>query len=135
MGIVSPVIHRARDRSISLSHLNITRLIPEELVPLKVIGRITLNRWPNNFFDETEQVAIFPSHVVSDIDFSNDHLLQVSLFSYLDMQLSRLGSSNFHQIPVNAPKCPFANHQRDGHMQMTQPTGRVNYEPNTLAAD
>ena len=84
MGIVSPVIHRARDRSISLSHLNITRLIPEELVPLKVIGRITLNRWPNNFFDETEQVAIFPSHVVSDIDFSNDHLLQVSLFSYLD---------------------------------------------------
>ena len=116
-------------------HLDATKLIPEELVPLKVIGRMTLNRWPNNFFAETEQVAFCPSHVVPGIDFSNDPLLQGRLFSYLDTQLSRLGSPNFHQIPVNAPKCPFANHQRDGHMQMAQPTGRVNYEPNTLAAD
>ena len=94
---------------------------------------MVLNRWPNNFFAETEQVAFCPSHVVPGIDFSNDPLLQGRLFSYLDTQLSRLGSTNFHQIPINAPRCPFANHQRDGHMQMTQPTGRVAYEPNSLA--
>ena len=114
-------------------HLDATKLIPEELVPLKVIGRMVLDRWPNNFFAETEQVAYCPSHVVPGIDFSNDPLLQGRLFSYLDTQLSRLGSSNFHQIPVNAPKCPFANHQRDGHMQMAQPAGRVAYEPNSLS--
>ena len=114
-------------------HLDATKLIPEEWVPLKVIGRMVLNRWPNNFFAETEQVAYCPSHVVPGIDFSNDPLLQGRLFSYLDTQLSRLGSANFHQIPVNAPKCPFANHQRDGHMQMAQPVGRVAYEPNTLS--
>ncbi len=114
-------------------HLDPTKLIPEELVPLKVIGRMVLDRWPNNFFAETEQVAYCPSHVVPGIDFSNDPLLQGRLFSYLDTQLSRLGSANFHQIPVNAPKCPFANHQRDGHMQMAQPTGRVAYEPNSLS--
>jgi catalase len=114
-------------------HLDATKLIPEELVPLKVIGRMVLDRWPDNFFAETEQVAFCPSHVVPGIDFSNDPLLQGRLFSYLDTQLSRLGSANFHQIPVNAPKCPFANHQRDGHMQMAQPAGRVAYEPNTLS--
>ncbi len=114
-------------------HLDATKLIPEELVPLRVIGRMVLDRWPNNFFAETAQVAYCPSHVVPGIDFSNDPLLQGRLFSYLDTQLSRLGSSNFHQIPVNAPKCPFANQQRDGHMQMVQPTGRVAYEPNSLS--
>ena len=114
-------------------HLDSTKLIPEELVPLQVIGRMVLNRWPNNFFAETEQVAFCPSHLVPGIDFSNDPLLQGRLHSYLDTQLSRLGSPNFHQIPVNAPKCPFANNQRDGHMQMGQPVGRVAYEPNTLA--
>ncbi len=114
-------------------HLDATKLIPEELVPLQVIGRMVLDRWPNNFFAETEQVAFCPSHVVPGIDFSNDPLLQGRLFSYLDTQLSRLGSPNFHQIPINAPKCPFANHQRDGHMQMTQPVGRVAYEPNSLS--
>ncbi|MES2662923.1 MAG: catalase [Pseudomonadota bacterium] len=114
-------------------HLDPTKLIPEELVPLKVIGRMVLDRWPNNFFAETEQVAFCPSHVVPGIDFSNDPLLQGRLFSYLDTQLSRLGSPNFNQIPINAPKCPFANHQRDGQMQMEQPTGRVAYEPNTLS--
>jgi catalase len=119
--------------SFPFDHLDATKLIPEELVPLKVIGRMVLNRWPNNFFAETEQVAYCPSHVVPGIDFSNDPLLQGRLFSYLDTQLSRLGSSNFHQIPVNAPKCPFANHQRDGHMQMAQPAGRVAYEPNSLS--
>ncbi len=116
-------------------HLDATKLIPEELVPLKVIGRMVLNRWPNNFFAETEQVAFCPSHVVTGIDFSNDPLLQGRLFSYLDTQLSRLGSPNFNQIPINAPKCPFANQQRDGHMQMEQPTGRVAYEPNSLSKD
>ncbi len=116
-------------------HLDATKLIPEELVPLKVIGRMVLDRWPNNFFAETEQVAYCPSHVVPGIDFSNDPLLQGRLFSYQDTQLSRLGSPNFHQIPVNAPQCPFANQQRDGHMQMEQPTGRVAYEPNTLSKD
>ena len=119
--------------SFPFDHLDATKLIPEELVPLKVIGRMVLDRWPNNFFAETEQVAYCPSHVVPGIDFSNDPLLQGRLFSYLDTQLSRLGSPNFHQIPVNAPKCPFANHQRDGHMQMTQPAGRVAYEPNSLS--
>ena len=119
--------------SFPFDHLDATKLIPEELVPLKVIGRMVLDRWPNNFFAETEQVAYCPSHVVPGIDFSNDPLLQGRLFSYLDTQLSRLGSANFHQIPVNAPKCPFANQQRDGHMQMAQPTGRVAYEPNSLS--
>ena len=114
-------------------HLDATKLIPEELVPLKVIGRMVLDRWPNNFFAETEQVAYCPSHVVPGIDFSNDPLLQGRLHSYHDTQLSRLGSPNFHQIPINAPKCPFGNHQRDGHMQMAQPVGRVAYEPNSLS--
>jgi catalase len=114
-------------------HLDATKLIPEELVPLKVIGRMVLDRWPNNFFAETEQVAYCPSHVVPGIDFSNDPLLQGRLFSYLDTQLSRLGSPNFHQILINAPKCPFANQQRDGHMQMEQPLGRIAYEPNSLS--
>ena len=114
-------------------HLDATKLIPEELVPLKVIGRMVLDRWPNNFFAETEQVAYCPSHVVPGIDFSNDPLLQGRLLSYHDTQLSRLGSVNFHQIPINAPKCPFSNQQRDGHMQMEQPAGRVAYEPNSLS--
>jgi catalase len=113
-------------------HLDATKLIPEELVPLTVIGRMTLDRWPDNFFAETEQVAFCPSHVVPGIDFSNDPLLQGRLFSYLDTQLSRLGSPNFHQLPINAPKCPFANQQRDGHMQMAVPKGRVAYEPSSL---
>jgi catalase len=117
------------------NHLDATKLIPEELVPLQVIGRLVLDRWPDNFFAETEQVAFCPTHLVPGIDFSNDPLLQGRLFSYLDTQLSRLGSTNFAQIPINAPKCPFANQQRDGHMQMTRPTGRVAYEPSTLSTD
>ncbi len=115
-------------------HLDPTKLIPEELVPLQVVGRMVLDRWPDNFFAETEQVAFCPSHLVPGLDFSNDPLLQGRLFSYLDTQLSRLGSPNFHQIPINAPKCPFANQQRDGHMQMAQPKGRVAYEPSSLMA-
>jgi catalase len=121
--------------SFPFDHLDATKLIPEELVPLKVVGRMVLDRWPDNFFAETEQVAFCPSHLVPGIDFSNDPLLQGRLFSYLDTQLSRLGSPNFHQLPVNAPKCPFANQQRDGHVQMQRPKGRVAYEPSSLAAD
>ena len=116
-------------------HLDPTKLIPEELVPLQIIGRMVLDRWPDNFFAETEQVAFCPANIVPGIDFSNDPLLQGRLFSYLDTQLSRLGGPNFHQIPINAPKCPFANLQRDGHMQMHVPKGRVNYEPSSLQAD
>ncbi|MDV6032411.1 MAG: catalase [Phycisphaera sp. RhM] len=112
--------------------LDPTKLIPEELVPLTPLGKMVLNRNVDNFFAETEQVAFCPSHVVPGIDFSNDPLLQGRLFSYLDTQLSRLGSPNFHQIPVNKPKCPFANFQRDGHMQMEVPTGNVANEPNSL---
>ncbi len=112
--------------------LDPTKLVPEELVPLTPLGKMVLNRNVDNFFAETEQVAFCPSHVVPGIDFSNDPLLQGRLFSYLDTQLSRLGSPNFHQIPVNKPKCPFANFQRDGHMQMEVPTGNVANEPNSL---
>ena len=120
--------------ALPFDHLDPTKLIPEELMPLKVIGRMVLDRWPNNFFAETEQVAYCPANIVPGIDFSNDPLLQGRLFSYTDTQLSRLGSSNFHQIPINAPKCPFANNQRDGHMQMAQPTGRVANDPNSLSS-
>ncbi len=113
-------------------HLDATKLIPEETVPVKIIGKMVLNRNVDNFFAETEQVAFCPSHLPPGIDFSNDPLLQGRLFSYLDTQLSRLGSPNFAQIPINAPKCPFANNQQDGHMQMQVPKTRVLYEPQSL---
>jgi len=112
--------------------LDPTKLIPEEMVPLRKIGKMVLNRNVDNFFAETEQVAFCPSHIVPGIDFTNDPLLQGRLFSYLDTQLSRLGGPNFHQLPVNAPRCPFANMQRDGKHQMMVPKGRVNYEPNSF---
>src|SRR6202167_3298674 len=112
--------------------LDATKIIPEEIVPLQMVGAMVLDRNPDNFFAETEQVAFCPSHIVPGIDFSEDPLLQGRLFSYLDTQLSRLGSPNFHELPINRPKCPFANLQRDGHMQMLVPTGRGNYEPNSI---
>ena len=99
---------------------------------MRVIGRMVLDRNPDNFFAETEQAAFLPSNVVPGIDFTDDPLLQGRLFSYLDTQKSRLGTTNFHQIPINAPKCPFANMQRDGLMQTQVPKGRANYEPNSL---
>ena len=114
--------------------LDATKLIPEEDVPVRLIGTLTLNRNVDNFFAETEQVAFLPSNIPPGIDFSNDPLLQGRLFSYLDTQNSRLGTTNFHQIPINAPRCPFGNFQRDGKMQTMVPTGRANYEPNSLAA-
>ncbi|MCX8997406.1 catalase [Rhizobiaceae bacterium BDR2-2] len=112
--------------------LDPTKLIPEEEVPVRIVGRLVLDRYPDNFFAETEQVAFLPSNVVPGIDFSNDPLLQGRLFSYLDTQKSRLGTTNFHQIPINAPKCPMHNFQRDGMMQVQVPKGRANYEPNSL---
>jgi catalase len=113
--------------------LDPTKIIPEELVPLRVIGRMVLDRNADNHFAENEQVAYLPSNVVPGIDFSDDPLLQGRLFSYLDTQKSRLGTTNFHQIPINAPKCPYANMMRDGMMQTQVPKGRANYEPNSLA--
>lgn len=110
--------------------LDATKLIPEELVPLQVVGRLTLDRVVDNDFAETEQVAFGTMNVPPGVDFSEDPLLQGRNFSYLDTQLSRLGSTNFTQLPVNAPRCPVAHFQRDGHMQTAVPTGPVNYEPN-----
>jgi len=115
--------------------LDATKLIPEELVPLTPVGRMVLDRNPDNFFAETEQVAFHPGHVVPGIDFSNDPLLQGRLFSYTDTQLLRLGGANFHEIPVNRPKCPMRNFQRDGVRRMDVNPGQVSYEPNSLAAD
>ena len=112
--------------------LDATKIIPEELVPVRLIGKMTLNRNPDNFFAETEQVAFHPGHVVPGIDFSNDPLLQGRLFSYLDTQLLRLGGPNFAEIPINRPLAPAHNNQRDGHMRQTINKGRVNYEPSSL---
>lgn len=113
--------------------LDATKLIPENLVPVQRIGKLTLNRNPENYFAETEQVAFHPGHIVPGIDFTNDPLLQGRLFSYLDTQLSRLGGPNFHEIPVNRPICPVHNLQRDGIKRHTRTPGRVAYEPNSLA--
>ncbi|MDO9372761.1 MAG: catalase [Ferruginibacter sp.] len=112
--------------------LDATKLIPEELVPVRRIGKMTLNRNPDNFFAETEQVAFNPGHLVPGIDISNDPLLQGRLFSYSDTQLSRLGTHNFQELPINRPVSPVHNNQRDGHMRHTINTGRVSYEPNSL---
>lgn len=113
--------------------LDATKIIPEEIIPVRIVGRMVLDRNPDNFFAETEQAAYCPANIVPGIDFSNDPLLQGRLFSYLDTQKSRLGTANFHQLPINAPKCPVMNFQRDGQMQMNVPKGRANYEPNSLA--
>ena len=115
--------------------LDATKLIPEELVPLQPVGRMVLDRNPDNFFAETEQAAFHPGHVVPGIDFTNDPLLQGRLFSYTDTQLLRLGGANFHEIPVNRPQCPMRNFQRDGVRRMDIEKGQVAYEPNSLAPD
>jgi catalase len=115
--------------------LDPTKLIPEELIPLMPVGRLVLDRNPDNFFAETEQVAFCPANIVPGIDFSNDPLLQGRLFSYLDTQLLRLGGPNSHELPINRPKCPMQNFQRDGHMRHDVPTGRVAYEPSSLSME
>jgi len=114
--------------------LDATKLIPEELVPIRVVGRLVLDRVVDNFFAETEQVAFCTQNVPPGIDFSNDPLLQGRNFSYLDTQIKRLGGPNFTHIPINAPKCPMAHFQQDGHMAMHNPKGRANYEPNSWGA-
>jgi catalase len=114
--------------------LDATKIIPEEEVPIRKVGRLVLDRCVDNFFAETEQVAFCTNNIVPGIDFSNDPLLQCRNFSYLDTQLKRLGGPNFTHIPINAPKCPLHHFQQDGHMAMNNPTGRVNYEPNSRGA-
>ncbi|KRB81247.1 catalase [Sphingomonas sp. Root710] len=114
--------------------LDPTKIIPEEQVPVEIIGSFVLDGLVDNFFAETEQVAFCTQNVVPGIGFSNDPLLQGRNFSYLDTQLKRLGSPNFTHIPINAPRCPIHNHQQDGHMAMRNPRGRVNYEPNSWDA-
>src|SRR6185369_3257306 len=118
--------------SFSFDVLDSTKLIPEELVPVTPVGRMVLDRNPDNFFAETEQVAFCTSHVVPGIDFTDDPLLQGRLFSYQDTQLTRLGGPNFHQIPINASVAQTHNNQRDGFHQQAVHRGRVSYEPNSL---
>lgn len=113
--------------------LDATKIWPEEVVPVQLIGKMTLNRNVDNVFAETEQVAFHPGHVVPGIDFSNDPLLQGRLFSYTDTQLIRLGGPNFHELPINRPVCPFHNNQRDGYGRQTINVGQVSYHKNSLA--
>jgi catalase len=113
--------------------LDPTKLVPEELVPIQIIGRMVLDRNPENFFAEVEQVAFHVGHVVPGIDFTNDPLLQGRLFSYTDTQLIRLGGPNFHEIPINRPISPLHNNQRDGFMRQMINRGKVAYDPNSLA--
>ncbi|KZD03456.1 catalase [Oceanibaculum pacificum] len=115
--------------------LDATKIIPEELVPVRRVGRLVLNRCVDNFFAETEQVAFMTQNIVPGIDFTNDPLLQGRNFSYLDTQLKRLGSTNFTHLPINAPKCPFHHFQQDGHMAFHNPKGRANYEPNSWGGE
>lgn len=115
--------------------LDATKLWPEEEIPVKIIGKMTLNRNVDNVFAEIEQVAFHPGHVVPGIDFSNDPLLQGRLFSYTDTQLIRLGGPNFHEIPINRPICPFHNNQRDGYHRQTINIGKVSYHKNSLAGN
>jgi catalase len=116
----------------SFDVLDATKLVPEELVPVRPVGRLVLNRNPDNFFAETEQVAFCAAHIVPGIDFSNDPLLAGRIHSYIDTQISRLGGPNFHEIPVNAPVAQVHNNQRDGMHRQAIPRGRVAYEPNSL---
>jgi len=115
--------------------LDPTKIIPEEILPVRVVGRLVLNRVVDNFFAETEQVAFCTQNVPPGLDFSDDPLLQGRNLSYLDTQLKRLGGPNFTHLPINAPRCPFANFQQDGHMAFFNPKGRVNYEPNSWGAE
>jgi catalase len=126
------IVEEKDEHSFDFDLLDPTKIIPEEIVPVQRIGRLTLNRNPDNFFAETEQVAFHVANVVPGIDFTNDPLLQGRLFSYLDTQLIRLGGPNFHEIPINRPVAPIHNNQRDGYMRQTINRGQVSYEPNNL---
>jgi catalase len=126
------VIEEQDELSFPFDPLDPSKLWPEALVPVRRVGRLTLERNPDNFFAETEQVAFHPGHVVPGIDFSDDPLLQGRLFSYLDTQLTRLGGPNFHELPINRPVAPVHNNQRDGFMRHTLNTSQTSYEPNSL---
>jgi catalase len=126
------IVEEKDEHSFDFDLLDPTKIIPEEIVPVQRIGRLTLNRNPDNFFAETEQVAFHVANVVPGIDFTNDPLLQGRLFSYLDTQLIRLGGPNFHEIPINRPVAPIHNNQRDGYMRQTINRGQVSYDPNNL---
>jgi catalase len=129
------IVEEKDEHKFDFDLLDATKLIPEELVPVRRIGKMTLNRNPDNFFAETEQVAFNPGHVVPGIDLTNDPLLQGRLFSYTDTQLIRLGGPNSHEIPINRPVAPVHNTQRDGHMRQNINIGRVSYEPNSLGGN
>ena len=126
------IFTEAQAETFSFDVLDATKLIPEELVPVTPVGRMVLNRNPDNFFAETEQVAFCTAHVVPGIDFSNDPLLAGRIHSYVDTQITRLGGVNFHELPINAPLAPVHNNQRDGLHRQAIPRGRVAYEPNSL---
>jgi len=128
------LIDEAKAESLPFDLLDPTKLVPEELVPVVIVGKLVLNRNPENFHAETEQVAFHPGHLVPGIDFSNDPLLQGRLASYTGSQMARLGGPNYHELPINRSVCPFHNFQRDGPNRTTIPRGRVAYEPNTLAS-
>jgi catalase len=126
------IVEEKDEFSFDFDLLDPTKVIPEELVPVRRIGKMTLNRNPDNFFAETEQVAFHLGNIVPGINFTNDPLLQGRLFSYLDTQLIRLGGPNFHEIPINRPVAPLHNNQRDGYMRQTVNRGQTSYEPNSL---
>ena len=127
------IVEEKDEHKFDFDLLDATKIIPEELVPVERIGKLTLNRNPDNFFAETEQVAFHVGHIVPGIDFTNDPLMQGRLFSYTDTQLIRLGGPNFHEIPINRPVAPVHNNQRDGYMRQTINQGRTSYEPNSIS--
>ncbi|GAB4014344.1 catalase HPII [Spirosoma migulaei] len=129
------IVEEEDEHKFDFDLLDSTKLIPEELVPVQRIGKMTLNRNPDNYFAETEQVAFHLGHLVPGLDFTNDPLLQGRLFSYTDTQLKRLGGPNFHEIPINRPIAPVHNGQRDGHMRQTINVGRTSYGPNAINGD
>ncbi len=126
------IVEEKDEHSFDFDLLDPTKIIPEEIVPVRRIGKMTLDRNPDNFFAETEQVAFHTGNIVPGIDFTNDPLLQGRLFSYLDTQLIRLGGPNFHELPINRPIAPLHNNQRDGYMRQTVNRGQTSYEPNSL---
>lgn len=126
------VVEEEQEFDFDFDILDPTKMIPEELVPVRIVGKMVLNRNPDNFFAETEQVAFHPGHIVSGIDFTNDPLLQGRLFSYVDTQLTRLGGPNFNEIPINRPVVEVHNNQRDGIMRQTINKGKTNYFPNSI---
>ncbi len=126
------IVEEKDEHSFDFDLLDPTKIIPEEIVPVQRVGKMTLNRNPDNFFAETEQVAFHTGNIVPGIDFTNDQLLQGRLFSYLDTQLIRLGGPNFHELPINRPLAPLHNNQCDGYMRQTVNRGQTSYEPNSL---